>query len=648
MQIWQRQKSLVQFVHKYYTNRAQIHDQNPKERGCMTNINWMPSNASTSSTEKIFTPLRVDKVLLLYPFAVSHAYDLDRTLEDGAFIEAPIGLGYISAYVKACVQNVEVEVFDANAMAIKHILQTRRCDMQELWGLLKDKLEEFKPDLVGVSCLFHSIAHSAHQSCALVKQMSRSIVTVMGGNYPAGSPDVVLDDDCVDFIVLSEGERACAQLIEALRQGRSPISSVDGIRYKQAKIQEIFGATSVLEQSSGADVVYASDTKFAKNIDDYPWPDRSSFDMEFYATQARHFAYRTLDRNSVRIATLTATRGCPFKCTFCSSKDFWGQQIRYRSPKDVVGEMKFLIETYGVNTFVFNDDNMMFNRRNILELCNEITKAGVNVNWMSGGGIQVSSMKPDVIAALVANGFKQFNLAIESGDKKTLKKIKKPLSVGVAEEVIETIRRHEGTWVCSNFVTGFYFQTLSDIRSDLEYAGKLDLDWRAIFEFTALPGTEDYNTCVNRGYIKPWTVADSRDGIATHPLSTENFTYSEVQNLNYLANLRYNFLENRNLIRDPMRALGDFAYVLEMVPDHAIAHYASGLAHAQLGKYEKAVNSIKLAVDLVEESKKLEESKFEASIAIISAQIRWVDLFEKFGINPLLKLDEYRALQKAV
>jgi tetratricopeptide (TPR) repeat protein len=221
-----------------------------------------------------------------------------------------------------------------------------------------------------------------------------------------------------------------------------------------------------------------------------------------------------------------------------------------------------------------------------------------------------------------------------------LKKIKKPLNIGVAEEVIDIIRGYENTWIGSNFVTGFYFQTIDEIRQDLDYAGGLDLDWRGIFEFISLPGSEDYNTCVANGYIKEWTISEARNGVDAQPLSTENFTYAEVQNLNYIANLRYNFLHNRNLERNPQQALRDYNYVIEMVPDHAVAHYASGLAHIQLGQYEFAEKSFRQADDLVEESKKIEKSTFEASMALISAQIRWVDLFAKFDIDPKKRLAE--------
>ena len=179
----------------------------------MLNNNLMNSNIIEQTTFEdagynnvvnspyIYKPLKIKKVLLIYPFAVSKEYDLEALLKGGQFAEAPIGLGYISAYVKQNMPSVDIKVFDANLMAIKHVNKTKKVDMDELWKMLQKEVVDYNPDIVGVSCLFHSIAFLAHKTCSKVKEVSKKIITVMGGNYPTGSPDTALSDSNLDFII---------------------------------------------------------------------------------------------------------------------------------------------------------------------------------------------------------------------------------------------------------------------------------------------------------------------------------------------------------------------------------------------------------------------------------------------------------------
>jgi len=607
------------------------------------------SNVNTEKQAEVTRkPRKVERILLIYPFAVTESYTLETVLAGGTFAEAPLGLGYISSYVQANIPDVEVRLFDANAFAVKRIIEQNFVDMEKLFRQVSERISSFRPDIVGVSCLFHNIAPSAHRFVAAAKETDSSIVTVMGGNYPAGSPDVALADELLDFIIFSEGEKSFAALIDCLRKGIEPNTVVDGLSYRDVAMGRIAPALNIgreIQPLPHGKILYTPKLEFDKSLEEYPWPDRSEMDIEYYAKSSQHFAFRTHDRDKVRLATLTASRGCPFKCTFCSSKDFWGLQIRYRDPRHVVDEMEFLKNEYGINMFIFNDDNIMSNKKRVLALCNEIKRKNLNVNWLSGGGIQVSSMKPDVIQALVETGLNQFNLAIETGNPKTLKRINKPLTAGVAENVIAEIRKYDNVWITSGFITGFYFETLEDIEETLEYAGSLDLDWSAFYAFQALPGTEDFSACVKRGYIKEWDIwADGNVGDLV-VLSTENFTGEQVRHLNYVANLKYNFINNRNLSLNPTQAIKDFNYVIEQVPDHAIGFFARSKAELKIGKFDDSYKSLERAVEIVEKSGELEKSSFKSNIGMTDVELIWGDYFQKLGIDLNQELIERKSTQ---
>lgn len=638
----------------------------------------------------------ISRVLLLFPFGVSQTYDLATIESGGYYIEAPLGLGYVSSYLAESHPQLVRKTFDANAMAVKTILAEGRVDMPQLWAKLGQLIREFKPDLVGISCLFINIALTAHRTAALVKSECPHAITVLGGHYPAGMPQATLEDPNVDFVVLSEGEKAFSGLITALLRGEDPAQHARGLVFDPARLLARSGVAAPTDSlsasaqaqsqlqalhrslppptpapSSGhahdhdhhdhdhdhhdhqpgspsdgpAALVQVERAEATLNLEEYPWPDRTEFDMDLYATYTRHFCFRVFDREGSKLASMTASRGCPFKCTFCQSTEFWGNTSRYRDPKDVVDEMSFLHTTYGINTFVFNDDNIMFRRKSLIALCDEIARRRLGIRWMSGGGIQVSTMKPDVVQALVETGFLLFNLAIETGNPETLKRIKKPLVKGVAEQAIANIRKYPQTWVCSNFITGFYFETLSDVDETLEYAGTLDLDWCSIYSFTPLPGTHDYRACVERGYIKDWDRTQGTLDDDFIALSTENFTAEEVRQRNYHASLRYNFLQNRNIVRRPRQAARDFSYVISDDPDNALAYFSRARAHEQLRDWKSAMADYDKALQLsvgTGRNVALRSHRLWKKQDHGHADEGWAEKFARFGIEPELEVARLR------
>ncbi len=78
------------------------------------------------------------------------------------------------------------------------------------------------------------------------------------------------------------------------------------------------------------------------NLDDLPFPARD------HLPQIMKMGGEVL---------ISASRGCFYRCTFCSIPDFFDHSWRSRSPANVVQELKHLVSTYGYSTFWFIDDD---------------------------------------------------------------------------------------------------------------------------------------------------------------------------------------------------------------------------------------------------------------------------------------------------
>lgn len=537
---------------------------------------------------------KIARVLLINPFHVEKEYDVRVIKSGGYFAEDPIGLRYLVSYLKKNNSTINVKIYDANLEAIRYLKSQGACDMDVLWRMMKDEIVRFRPDMVGISCLFHFSSTMAHKTCAQVKSVSKDIITVMGGVYPTVSFDEALKDQNLDYVVFSEGESTLSSLIMALNGNEDPSRIIDGFAFRDKN-------NNIIDIPK----------KMFINLNSIPWPDREG--TLSYAYRPRHYIARDLDSKMTKIATMVGSRGCPWKCSFCSTKILWGNRARYRSVDDIIAEMRYLYDKFNINAFIFNDDNISVNKRFVLLLCDAIRRSQMKIRWATGG-LQVSTLTDDVVQAMYESGFVIFNLGIETGSSSTMQKIKKPLKLEAVSDVVARIRKYGNGYILGMFIIGFPFETKDDIQDTLKFIGDLDIDWKAIFCFKPFPGTTDYDYCIERGYIKKHVTQFSDYSKATK-FSTEHFTFDYIEDCGYMANLRYNFIDNCNMKKGNfVRAVKDFKYVLNIEPQHAVAYYALGKSYSMMNEKEKAAES------------------FNAAKSIISSFEKWKGYFDRLGI----------------
>lgn len=131
-------------------------------------------------------------------------------------------------------------------------------------------------------------------------------------------------------------------------------------------------------------------------------------------------------RNAINVGgeitgSVITSRGCPYRCAFCSSNVIWGRKVRYRSPQNVVAEIEHIIHEYGVTTFRFHDDTMTVNRYRFEELCRLLTPLGIQ--WRANARVDISSL--EMLQMMKEAGCVQVGYGIESLSQKVLDKCHK-------------------------------------------------------------------------------------------------------------------------------------------------------------------------------------------------------------------------------
>lgn len=509
-------------------------------------------------------------ILLLNPFG--RESDTTKKKLRSEYLEEPLGLMYICSYLNKYAPAYRLELYDASLLLEKSKDKT----MEQLWKKLRKKIEDFSPDIIGISALYYSNADIVDKTAQLVKSVDSSIVVVIGGSYPTHIPEAALKIKEIDYCVFSEGENTFYRLVKAIETGSS-LDEIDGIAYRDKNNK----------------VVINKKRTYIENLDSIPFPDRKAVPFEKYLTGGRRVVYRYYEPKDLRIGALTATRGCPNRCSFCGSKAFWGQHIRFRAPEKIIEEMIEMRDKYGVNTFVFNDDNQCVNTKHFLEVLNLIIKYLPGIKWHSGGGLNIRAInRDDIIQKMHESGICFFNLAIESGNNEILKKINKPVTVEETENVVKLIRKHGDIPIHGFFIIGFPFETIEDMQTTINFAKKLDIDWACFYNLQPFPGSELYEYCLKEELIDKFDRNYGENYLPSN-IKYNDFTSIDVSRLNYDANIDINFIHNRNLEKNPKRAIGDFNYVLSLVPDHFIAVYCKGIAYGNLRDKEHAKECFK-------------------------------------------------------
>lgn len=521
------------------------------------------------------------RILLINPFFLfflDDRYDLETIKNNSQFVQPPLGLGSLSAYIKKNFGNVDVEVYDANAYAVSEIIKADKVDMEYLWSMARKKIEEFSPDIVGISALFEFSGNIALRFADLVKQVDKKIITIMGGAYASYSYKRAFNNENLDYVVRGEGEEPFRQLIEAILS-KAGVKGVNSLIYRE---------NGNIEENSRA---------FVNNLDDIPHPDRDNFFMDLYATYCVRIPKRYSEVDyPVRLASLATSRGCPFRCAFCSTRLLWGDGIRYRSVDDVISEIKWLKDKFGINTLYFLDESINVNKKRFTELLKELIK--LKIKWY-GCGLQVVTITEEIVELCVASGLLYFEMSFESGSNEILKKMHKPLTIEQAEAAVRIVRsKAKDKSIFGAFVTGFPFERLEHIDQSVDFARHLDLDWCGFYSCQPYPGTEIYKICVEKGYIK-----ETEDNIKNpvpllhNALNTENFKAEDVIQRNYRANLELNFLNNRNLNgRGRLeQAYRDFTDIIHNYPNQVFAHYCLSKYFQQKGNSQEADTCLKQA-----------------------------------------------------
>jgi radical SAM superfamily enzyme YgiQ (UPF0313 family) len=395
------------------------------------------------------------KVVLLQP-PVRDFYDTEVRLQ-------PLGLCALKAAVKAHLPGVEVRVQDYRQgwgrRTVK--LPAELADLRAYYAVpdrspfstfygyyhfgaafevLAEDVARDRPGLVGISSLF-SAYHREVLQCAEEIKARCDVPVVVGGAHASAAPETLLAHPAVDFVIRGEGERPLVELLRALESGR--FEAVPNLAYRR-------GSRLVLNP-------------LAENypLAEIPPPDFSDLPVARYRLGRRP------------LAALTASRGCPHRCRFCSMQGAFGNGYRRRPVGSLLAEIR-LRHAQGYRALDFEDDNLTLARSEMETLCRGIIREYPEGELVlqAMNGVSYLSLDPELLGLMRRAGFTHMNLSLVSLDEATCRAMGRPHSVEAYLRVIHEAFRL-GFGLVTYQILGLPGETVASMIATLVFSARL-------------------------------------------------------------------------------------------------------------------------------------------------------------------------------
>jgi len=405
----------------------------------------------------------------------------------------------------------------------------------------------------------------------LVKEynkQSQSIqsIVVLGGSAASFSYKQIIDEQpYIDGICYTEGEIPFTKLINESNNKRLSFLENDKswITKKSLKNNKIPQRT------------------FLENLDDAIDIDYKLVKVEKYRmTEAfSPFLHNKLNDNEKRQFFLVTSRGCPYKCVFCSTcSGLYENKIRYASIDKIVSHIDYLISNYGMNVLTIYDDQLLMNKNRAKELFRKL--APFNLRIECPNGLSVAFIDDEMAHLMKDAGMDTIILAVEHGSDYMLKKIiHKPINLKIVKPTVDILRKYN-FFIEAFFVIGIPGETDEYRKECLSFIKEMQFDWCGFNLATPTRGSRLYDICIENNYIdknlKIEEIQDKKYIINAPP----HLTPEKITRETYLMNLDVNFVNNyRMKIGDYETAAKCFQDVIDRSTTHAFAHYF--LAKAQ-------------------------------------------------------------------
>ncbi len=369
---------------------------------------------------------------------------------------------------------------------------------------LREELLKLQPDVVGISS-WSPMFPEAVALFRLVRELLPNCITILGGAHATTYYQSTLAHHPeIDFVMRGEAEKSFPLFLEEISGQTKNWQRIPGLAYRTP---------------SG---IQANEMQRLDGLDAIDFPDFAFIDLKTY--NARGYRWNS---PNVPTAPLWVTRGCPYRCQYCSSPQLNGKAIRKHSISYMMENIVRLYSEQHIRWFNIIDDNFTFDTEFAKEFCREVIRLNLtDVGFGTPNGIRMSRGDPELWALMKKAGWRQIIIAPESGSEHTLALMKKDLKLGLVPLKVKEMKE-AGLKVQAFFIVGYPGETKEDIEETFRLIRKCKFNFVFLANFHPIPGTPVYQELVAKGEIIDGLLPNNfSDGIRAYtPKNLQNFHF---------------------------------------------------------------------------------------------------------------------------
>lgn len=346
---------------------------------------------------------------------------------------------------------------------------------------------------IGISTMSGTQLLNAISIAGILKEMYAHLPLVWGGVHVTALPYQTLKSELVDIIVWGEGEDVFPKVLKAIENN---------------ELSSLIGQPGVGVKNNGQYVVgpMSGHTVLQDRV----------FELPYHLLDMSHHS-RKLLIGVERAFPIWTSRGCPYRCRFCSnSSQLWpNTKMRYHSIEHVVRDVSVLHHKYGADCITFADEGFLLNEKRFIQILEAIRNEGIFIKYRFTARVDILlRLKPETWEMLKEYGVIAVATAPESGSQRILDYMGKGITL---EQIyrVDTLLSKYKFFKTFNFLVYTPSETIEDLKSTLlllcnlaETSKYCPLPIGTLHKYIPLPGTELFDDAIIKGFKPPEKLED--------------------------------------------------------------------------------------------------------------------------------------------
>lgn len=332
-------------------------------------------------------------------------------------------------------------------------------------------LADYKAEIFGVTATTYTRFSAIHLIKVLRRLNPNTLIVVGGVHFGYSAEDALIHVPEIDVVVRGEGEISLVELSKAVADN-IPFSSVKGISF--------LDGTRIIHNPSQEKVV---ELDSQPTYDNFTWQEYPEYVFGF--------------PGSLPAISVMSSRGCPYRCIFCSKRQ---SKYRLRNVASVCDEITEFKKRFGILGINFLDLTLTAQPRHVKALCREMIVRKLDMKWWCESRANIPL---ELLSEMKSAGCVAIALGVESGSPRVLRKIGKDITVNQVKAFCHEAKRL-GIDVQCYFSYSHPGETVADVKRTLKLMGELDEYAKSYIQpMMIFPGTELEIIARKTGVLRP-------------------------------------------------------------------------------------------------------------------------------------------------